>query len=314
MRKINTYKQLLDYAFDLLDRTKTIEPAEIKGGLDFTIKIKGKSWDGFIDWRLAKFILDMQKAVNKIFKDSGLELSQEEKNALAIKFKISEGCSLIEIKPGKAIQALLDKMTGKQKTALGIILILAVTSYLTYGRFIDYKSQIESKTQDEITKRELIQLSREVSSRLDDYEKPMRRLVAKLNDNDTIIISSRNVELTKEQLKKDYPHKPKSIPKTVYIDGTYVVTSIRYPGDSVRITIESGANRIDCGVALSEEDLASLYEKAKEQHHEGCEFEMPLKITAKFSKTGGIKDAVIFGLGAPRDKSINLTKLYSKVD
>lgn len=314
MREISTYEELLDYAFDLLDKSKSIELAEIKGGLDCSIKIKGNTWDGFIDWRIARFVLDMQEAVNKAFKEAGIDLSREELESLAVKFKISKGCSLIEISPGKAVQALLSNMTGAQKTALGIVFILAATAYLTHGQYLAYKEKVEMKIHDESTKKELIALNKEVLAHFDDYEKPTRGLLAKLHDDDILIISSRNLELSKEQLKEDYPRKQRSKPATIYLDDTYIVHSIKYPGDSVRIVIEQGTHRVDCGVALSDEDLALLYNKAKEQHGEGEEFEMPLKITAKFTKGGGVKEAVIYGLGEPRENSTNLVKLLSATE
>jgi hypothetical protein len=310
MKEISTYGQLLEYAFDLLDRTKSFEPAQIKDGLDCSIKIKGKSWDGLIDWRIARLVLDIQESVNKAFKEAGIDLSREESEIFAVKFKISKGCSLIEIQPGKAIQALLDKMTGTQKTALGIVLILAATAYLSHGQYLDYKAKLEAKTQDEATKRELMLLTKDVLAKIDEHEKPVRGLIAKLHDKDLVTIPSSDQELTKKQIKEEYPNKQRSKPETVYIDDTYIINSIKYPGDSVRIIIEKGSQRIDCGVALSGDDLAALYNKAKEQHGEGEGFEMPLKITAKFTKGGGIKEAVIFGLGDPRDGVIKLAQLF----
>lgn len=90
MKIIENYQELLNYAIACLDSTKALEPAEISDNLNFKIKIKGPSWDGAIDYRIAKYVIDIQNSVNKLLLG---HLNKEEIDRLyaQLKEKHSEG-------------------------------------------------------------------------------------------------------------------------------------------------------------------------------------------------------------------------------
>lgn len=73
-------------------------------------------------------------------------------------------------------------------------------------------------------------------------------------------------------------------------------------------SVEQGNHRFECNVSLNDEDLATLYDKAKVLHSGGGEFEMDLKINAKHNEHE-IKDATVYGLGEKRNQAKELASI-----
>lgn len=59
-------------------------------------------------------------------------------------------------------------MTGTQKTAVVIALILSATAYLVSGQYFECKAKVEAVAQTEATKRELISLDQKFVSAFSD--------------------------------------------------------------------------------------------------------------------------------------------------
>ena len=302
MRIVQNYEELLEYAYECLDRSKVAEPLELKADFDYTVTVKGKLWDQYIDWRLANFVIDMQKAVNKAFKQAEISLSKEEQIGVTVKFKVSKGSSLVEIKFNELLQIAANHMTGGQITAVLIVSILVTGGYLTVKRILARQEAAE----DEKTKRDLAKVIENVAT----YEAPFRRLTHKLDNEDSVTISSRQEDFSKEDLKQEYPGRSKSKSKNVYLDGIYTIVAIKL--DAGTITVEQGEHRLECLSSLNQDEAEKLFSKVKDAHGAGKGFDLPLKITADFFQgSKQIKKPIIYEIGDPRAGSTTINDLVN---
>ena len=300
MRTVNNYDELLEYTFDCLDKTKPADLLELKGDFNYTIKVSGRTWDQYIDWRLAKLITEFQSSINKALKEANIDLTKEEEEKTTVKFRISEGSSLIEINCGDLFKVLADHMTGGELTAIAITAILVTGGLLTVRRIMAHRE----KEEDEKTKRELAKVIENVAQ----YEKPIRGLLRRMDKEDTIEISPTNRELNRSELLAEYPGKGKFRAENVYIDGVYTVVAIKL--DAGTIAVEKEGHRFDCQSSLSQEESEELFSKVQEAHAKGKGFDLPLKITAEYYQgSKQLKKQIIYEIGEPRKGTKTLTEL-----
>ena len=300
MRTVYNYEELLEYTFDCLDKTKPADLLELKGNFNYTIRVCGKTWDQYIDWRLAKLITEFQTSINKALKEADIDLSKEDEEKTTVKFKISEGSSLIEINCGELLKLLADHMTGGELTAIAITAILVTGGLLTVRRIMAR----QEKAEDEKTKRELAKVIETVAQ----YEKPMRGLLSRLDNEDTIEISPTNRKFNRSELRSEYPGKSKFRAEIVYIDGIYTIVAIKL--DTGRITVEKEGYRFDCQSSLSHEESEELFSKVQAAHEKGTGFDLPLKISAEYYQgSKQLKKQNIYEIGEPRTGTRTLVDL-----
>lgn len=307
MRSINTYDDLLVYAAHCLDKTKDIEDVEIGDGLNYEIVISGKSWSGNIDYRFARYIIEIQHAINKIYRETCGEELPDDKSKIVVKVKITDGSLKALVEINEVLKALFENMESRHKLYLGILVVTACVGVFSYNTYAEIIEKQKSLAANEKQFARMERMFDKIADRLPDAEKPMRALVAKLNDTDTIKLPGYEKALSVEQAKDAYPRKPRSKIHNSYIDGLYIIKAIKFE-DPVRITVEQGAHRFECLVSLNDDDLAILYEKAKGLHAGGGEFEMDLKINAKHTDKE-IKEATVYGLGEKRVQAKQLAAI-----
>jgi len=291
MRTVNNYDELLKYTFDCLDKSKPADLLELKGNFNYTIRVSGRTWDQFIDWRLAKLITEFQNSINKALKEANIALTKEEEEKTTVKFRISEGSSLLEINCGDLFKVMADHMTGGELTAIAIAAILVTGGLLTVRRIMAYREKVE----DEKTKRELAKVIESVAQ----YEKPMRGLLSRLDQEDTVEISPTARKFNRSELRSEYPGKGKFRAETIYIDGIYTIVAIKL--DAGTISVEKEGRRFDCQSSLSQEESEELFSKVQNAHAKGTGFDLPLKITAEyFQGSRQLKKQMIYEIGEPR--------------
>jgi hypothetical protein len=171
------------------DNTKAHEIFALDGDFNYRIRVSGENWDQYIDWRLAKLITDFQKSINAVIKENNLSVSKDTKDKTTIKFKVSEGSSIIEINCGNLLKFVADTMTGGQITAVVITGIL-VTGGLYTLKALNARKE---KAEDEATKRELAKVIEKVAG----YEKPIRGLLSRMDKNDSVEFSTEGKKLSR---------------------------------------------------------------------------------------------------------------------
>lgn len=304
---INTYDDLLSYAARCLDKTKDLEDIEIGEGLNYQIIISGPSWSGDIDYRLARYILEIQHAINKNFRETCGEDLPDYKDRIVVKVRVEDGSLKAFVKIDEVLKALFENMESRHKLYLGVFIVAAcagVFSYSTYGGIVDKQRSLAANEQ-QLARMERMFVA--VADKLPEAERPARALVSKMEETDTIKLPGYDAPLNVGQAKDLYPRKQRSKISNSYIDGLYIIKAIKFE-DPVRITVEQGAHRFECFVSLNDEDLAIVYEKAKGLHAGGGEFEMDLKINAKHTDKE-IKEATVYGLGEKRAQAKELAAI-----
>ena len=68
------------------------------------IKLKGRDWDGNVNYRIAAFIVDLQKLIFRAFNDANktngeFNFQNIESNNLEIKVEVKKGCSILGFDP-----------------------------------------------------------------------------------------------------------------------------------------------------------------------------------------------------------------------
>lgn len=307
-KKINSYEELLAFAEELIENKSKIDDAEITNNLNFEIKLKGNIWDGSIDFRIAKYILSLQESIDDILKDADIPL--DKRTRPIVKFRVDKGCSLIEVKLSETIKYIMENMSGKQKTFIVIVAILSTVGYLTTSKVLEYQEKIHQHQTNQTILQNYDHAFQEVIKKIPAYEKPMRRLTANLEENDTIENSATGVKLTQKEAKKQYPGKSKFRPLGVYIDGNYLITAIKIETGS--ITIEDGLHKYDCSSALTNKELTDLFNKVQVAYTQKKGFTLDLKISAKYFKgSNALRNLVIYEIGPPRQGAQSIDSLLN---
>jgi hypothetical protein len=298
MIKIDSYENLLKHAEECLKQKKTLGHFEIDNALDYNIKITGETWDGSIDYRLAQYIVDTQKAIDNLFEELGIALEEEDRPVIT--FKIEAGCTKLIVQISKTFEKLIENMTSGEKIYVATLLFLAVVGGITVHEFREYKSEQEAhafelKSQKQTNDKELKQqelLVDVIDSLVDKipvYATPTKRLAKNLREKDEIENSINPIKRTKKELKKEYPGKGKYKAESVYLDGKYIITAIIL--ETGKITIEQGSHKYDCLSSLNESEAKKLFSKVQDAHAKKKGFELDLKITADYFK--GSKNSTV---------------------
>lgn len=306
MKKITSYEELLEFAENVLEGKSKIGTIEITDDLDYKIKLKGTIWDGSIDFRIAKYIIDIQKTIDSILKDADIPLDKN--NRPIVKFRVEKGCSLIEVKISDAIKYIMENMSGGQKTFVAVIAILSTVGFFTTTKILEYKEKVDQNQTNQVILQSYDKAFQEVIKKVPSYEKPMRGLTSNLEEKDTINNSLTGEELSQTEAKKQYPGKSKFKAQNVYIDGNYLITAIKL--ETGAITIEDGGNHFDCLSSLTNQELKDLFDKVQTAYTQKQGFKLDLKITAKYFKgSNTLRDLVIYEIGAPRSGSQTIDSL-----
>ncbi len=318
-KKISSYAELLDYAEGCFRGTNKIDSLEIGDSLDYKIKITGGTWDGSVDYRLAQYIIDTQNALDKLFKELGIELKEHERPI--IKFRVESGCTELYIKISEAVKTLFENMPSGQKTFIAALMLLSIVGAFTAYGFMQYKTQQEQhlyelekqkiQNEKELKHQEiLVKTIDSLADKISTYETPNRKLAKNLYEGDKFENSTNPEELTKEELKQQYRGKSKSKAETVYIDNKYLITAIKLKAG--KITIEHAGHRYDCQSSLNLEELEDLLNRVKAGIVEGKGFELDLKINAEYYKeTKKLKNLIIYEIGTSRKNAKSIDDLIN---
>ncbi len=300
--KLKNYQELQDYIEKFLKTSEIPGKVEIDGDFKFTIRIYGESWGKYIDWRLATFITDFQKSVNKMLKESGLEWEKEE--STWVRFNIQEGSSILEVDWNSILELMASRMTDQQ------LFTISLTAIGVLGGLYSVKQLLEhlNKREDEKTKREL----GEVIKTLLPNEKPIRKLVNKLDKKDSIQLPGSEEPCSKDRVKLKYPpkrHKGEKI--NVYLDGLYTIVGVKL--DDGVVVVEQGIHCLKCLSSLSPEEKEELLAPVPEAYDALQGYEVNLKITALYDPVKKqITKPIIYGMGKPRKGAKDINTLLSE--
>jgi len=197
---------------------------------DLVLKIRvcGESWNGFIDYRGAQFVIDLQNAINRIYHElDESEISLRElKKLVTVKVKVIDGSSIFQIKLDEIFKTMVANMSGNQITLIAGLSILCAAGYFTLSKVLEYKQKAMQKAQEmDLTQTYITRMSDTIDKALNiiehkDIQAPPRKLIDKLRDEDRIQLPGTEL-LNPEDAKSLYPKKPKIRTESGDFDGRY---------------------------------------------------------------------------------------------
>lgn len=198
----------------------TVDPS-----LGSTIVLRGPSWDGMVDVRVAKYVLELQWAFDRARKET--EVIDGDKPL--VKVKVSQGSTDLIPQIVDAFTTTLQNMDSAHKlivllsiigTGAGVFTVRQILEFLRVRQ--DRQLEHENNTGTVRELNQTIQRAIEVI----DAERPIRALVAGMKENDTIELPASTTPLTRDQARTRYPRKPRVRPLDLHIDDNYVVDSV----------------------------------------------------------------------------------------
>jgi len=114
MITVKSLDDLLKIGADGVLETIDIDQLKFDNNLVVKIEIQGESWDELIDYRIAEYILALQKAVNRLFVEiHGEEIPAKNLNKIIpVKVRVSKGSSIFEINITEVFCKMVENMTG----------------------------------------------------------------------------------------------------------------------------------------------------------------------------------------------------------
>lgn len=274
-------------------------------------RIHGEGWDDKVDYRIAKFVLDLQAAVDTIQSEiTGYNVSREDRIIVKVQHKL--GSSDLWVEVGSLLKRMTKNLTPNQKVLLISLSIMTIGGCYCTSKYLDYRKEIDAKIQDEKTKQELVHVIAVQEARREELERPLRSLLHHLGEHDTILVPAVPDPMTKEEAKKLFPRKARSGVSLGYFDAKYVITSIDFEGDLPAVHLSLENHPLKAELKLTDPDLDRFYgDLRKLQSIHGAEVEMELQVTAKYSASG-IREAEVVGIGPVRPNSLSILDVSPK--
>lgn len=327
MITVDSWDDLLKLGTDLISEKIDPNNFEIKKDLTVEIQIRGQSWDGSIDYRGAGYILELQKAVNRIYTEvhgDTIPLRSLSK-LVTVKVKVVQGSIKFNINLGQALSKMVGQMTGGQllvfagltmATAVGLYTAKTVAEYkkdvAIHARQME-KDEALDKNEKELLSKTVNELTTTINRALDvieerDLQAPTRKLVNKLESGDMILMPDA-VELTAEEAKKRYPRKPPVKAKSGIFDGTYTIRSMFLDKSPVEFSIDKDDHCFNAAAELHSSDIERLAQDFEKALKSGANLEVPLQVFVMYGKNK-IISASITGVGDPRERAENIAELF----
>ena len=307
---IASWDELIDVSIKSL--TDQIQPVEFKFDkkLTLTIRVCGESWGGFIDYRGAQFILDLQKSLIKTYKElSGSEVALQDLNrSINVKVKIEEGSSIFNIEYEEALKAMFNKLSGNQITLIATLAILCGTGYFTYSKVLEEKHKHLQVMEDKKLEKDVVDTFAATMDRaLDlierkDLEAAPRKLTRKLDDKDQIQLPGREPMQAETVIKNIYPKKPKMNPESDIFDGTFVITKLDMTKEPIQFKLEKDGHEFWADAELSATDIKRITKNLENALREKKGLNLDLHLFIVYDKKK-IRSAAIVGTGEPRPDS-----------
>jgi len=319
MKTIRTWDELLNAGTELvLDEIKQND-LKIGKDLTLTIKISGESWGEYIDYRGAQFVIDLQSAVVKIFREleyDDLPLKKI-KQAATVKVRVVKGSSLFEINLGDALTAMVNQMTGDQSFLVAMLAILCAAGYLTTRQILQHKQKVMefaekkllAEQNKEIQEKYIEKLSAGHDKALEiiyrrDMQAPPRKLIDKMDEADTIALPQQD-PMSAQKAKALYPRKPKIRTEAGVFDGSYVITQInmqKYPPE-FKLTLDDYS--FWASAELSNDDIENLTRNLEDSMKKKEDLEIDLHLFVVYNERE-FKSATIQGTGSKRSNAEDL--------
>ena len=273
--------------------------------LELRINIKGGAWSGAVDKPIAKFILDLDKRLEDEVRSRGVALPRTEHGLIALEIKTGSTDALFKYAKG-----ILNEWK-KMKTRDKILIVTALLLALGIWKATDFMNALKAPELERIKSDEKIAIVKTVASLAEsnrDLQQPIRSLIAKLDEKDTIHLPAAETHVSKAEAKEVLEKAIRTKPISQYVDGRYIVLDLktRKPGEW-QVTLKYGDVVFPAKLELNHDEVTSLLAEFTAAHKKGSDIAPDLQVTATINDKG-IQTAIVVGLGAPREKAMKLSE------
>lgn len=291
--------------FDLVE----IESSDI---FNYTIVVKGEFWDGeFIDARNAAYVLDLQKSFQKIVGQTcdiyGINYNNADN---LVKVRLKKGSCEYFVQGLELLSPYLDKM---ESIHLMITLVAGIATYAGCN-VIKYLSDAHERiVANKTHSSDVDRLASTVDNALkavQDATDVNRKLVSRMKEGDTLAFNDKK-EISYNEAKQIFPRRSPEKMKQESADGVYEVIGNDF--ENGKITLLQDGNELTADMILPSAELSKFYDIVKESQM-AQEKSLPVinfKITIEYNSRG-IKNALVIGIGDPRENSYPLKHFINK--
>ena len=161
MPTFRSIEELRAHAIEALNKDLQFEPIVFSEDIIISTVVSGESWDGLIDPRIARYVLDLQDSVHRLYQDV-FDIDNEDllkllKAHAIVKIRVGDGSTSIDWKNAKEIlEGMLSNMDGWKKVIVLTVLFMTAGGCYSFKTWTEYKLSEVKTIQDEETKRSLI--------------------------------------------------------------------------------------------------------------------------------------------------------------
>lgn len=302
-----------------------------------TIKLKGDQWDGALDYKVAEFVIRLQKALVAAYNEQSPQKVKYNTRpmddaGLRVTVSVEPGCSVIKA----ALKGMWDNMESKDKRTaiIAVAAILSVAAGVAYWHKCDTdakiakisadsalerareekKAEIELKIQerlhDESVRREAMHAIDRAFDLAEQATAPVAFLASKMQPEDQMTVNSVPIPSgTAKRLFRQKIHEEELGEEVrFFIDGDYVITAINRKKHQASIKF-ADKERVFSLVWLDEDD------KQRERFYQACsqykkDKPLPasaLQLTAYF-RGGVFQHGFVQGIGPKRKGAKTFTE------
>jgi hypothetical protein len=304
---VDAYRVLLLKAIRASDQSRDLE-ADFDSALNIEIRLRGEEWDERIDARVARYIIDLQNALD-LAQSRLLDRPVKQRERILVKARLKKSSTLIKVELSDFFRKITETMSGSQLVFTICFVALVAGLGYTATKIATIRSNMAAKAQDEQTKRALAEAANAVSLHAVELAKPVRTIIREMRPGDTIELPDSEEPETRDEAIQRFPRARRTPLVTTYCDGEYAVRVIRLD-PPVKVEISQGTREISAELVLPP-DKVQLFAKIVHQATDGQGTKMNLGVTIRHTDRT-IREARIvdMDIASPRETSRSLEDVY----
>lgn len=318
MQRIETIDDVLMFALESLDEEWSIADFEVSDRFDLKIKLEGDQWDGAINYKIAKFILQLQHDILRINNEiTGERITLKSKKSelqnLIISVRVDKGCTEIIASMGELIKKVAPLV--EKKHVAPMIVALAVVASTTYlgTEYLERSKEIAVLDNDLAKQKVFLDTVNKSLVTVEKQSEFMYQIVKHMDSNDKIIIH--DAEMSQQEALSRF--RPKNMDKetdnadTYYIDDRYRVTTVGIEKQELQLQIGSLKAFQASTKMLSENEKKKLYDILAAADISNTVPSVDLQVVIEMID-GRKSAAAIVGLGEKRPSAISYAQALNR--
>ncbi|MTJ92822.1 MAG: hypothetical protein F8N36_08170 [Desulfovibrio sp.] len=294
------------------------------GRFNINIKLNGDQWNGEFNYKLAEFVIRIQRQILSIYNQSNnkkltfasLRSGYDE---LIVNVRVDRGCTFVKINIEnclKYIAKIADGMDSSHKTIVlcSFFACVLIGSCYVYGKNADTQielaqinAQKEIRLAEEKTRQQYAEIVTEGKRAVGHLVEPMEHLASSMRGSDTVTVGEKSYSKPEaEEVFRSVKKVESAVAaKTYKIDGEYDITDVALKQRSI-VVVKEGKRRTISTRFLSDEEITHLHDIYREaQIVDNYPRNIDLQINLAV-QDGKWDSAMVVGLGEKRPGSITI--------